>query len=117
MKEKISELLKKAINVLQKEAKLPNFEIQKIFIEYPEKEIHGDFSSNLAMEIGKIIKKNPLEVAEIITKTLSSLDSQSLFDKVEIIRPGFINFFLSKTLIQEQIKKILKQGKNSAVQT
>jgi len=110
MKEKISELLKKAINVLQKEAKLPNFEIPKIFIEYPEKEIHGDFSSNLAMEIGKIIKKNPLEVAEIITKTLSSLDSQSLFDKVEIIRPGFINFFLSKTFIQEQIEEILKQG-------
>jgi len=110
MKEQISELLKKAINVLQKEAKLPNFEIPKIFVEYPEKEIHGDFSSNLAMEIAKITKKNPLEVAEFITRTFSSLDSQSLFDKVEIVKPGFINFFLSKTLIQEQIKKILKQG-------
>jgi len=63
MKKETSELLKKAINALQKEAKLPNFEIPKIFVEYPEKEIHGDFSSNLAIEIGKIIKKNPLEIA------------------------------------------------------
>ena len=111
MKKETSELLKKAINALQKEAKLPNFEIPKIFVEYPEKEIHGDFSSNLAIEIGKIIKKNPLEIAEFITESISDLDTQLLFDKVEVIKPGFINFFLSKTLIQKQIEKILRQDK------
>jgi len=111
MKKEISELLKKAINALQKEAKLPNFEIPKIFVEYPEKEIHGNFSTNLAMEIGKIIKKNPLEIAEFIAESLSDLDTQLLFDKVEVVEPGFINFFLSKTFIQEQIGEILKQDK------
>jgi len=111
MKKEISELLKKAINVLQEEGKLPNFEIPEIFVEYPEKEIHGDFSTNLAMEIGGIIKKNPLEIAEFIVETLRGLDSQLLFDKVEIIEPGFINFFLSKSIIQKQIEKILKQDK------
>jgi arginyl-tRNA synthetase len=107
MKKEISELLKKAINSLQQEQELPNFEIPKISVEHPEKEIHGDFSSNLAMEIGKIIKKNPLEIAEIIIQSLN----QSLFDKVEVAKPGFINFFLSKTFIQEQIGKVLKQNK------
>lgn len=105
MKKEISELLKKAINALQKETKLPDFKIPQILVEYPEKEIHGDFSTNLAMEIGKTIKKNPLEIAEIITQALD----QSLFDKVEIIKPGFINFFLSETFVQEQIQEILKQ--------
>ena len=111
MKKEISELLKKAINALQKEAKLPDFEIPKVFVEYPEKEIHGDFSTNLAMEIGRITKKNPLEIAEFITESISRLDVKLLFDKVEVIKPGFINFFLSKTLIQKEIEKILKQNK------
>jgi len=110
MKKQISELLKKVINALQKEAKLPNFEIPKIFVEYPEEEVHGDFSSNLAMEIGKTIKKNPLEVAKFITERLSDLDTELFFDKIEIVKPGFINFFLSKTLIQKQIEQVLKQG-------
>ena len=69
MKKQISELLEKTINTLQKEAKLPDFEIPNTLIEYPEKEIHGDFSTNLAMEIGKIIKKNPLEIAETIAQS------------------------------------------------
>jgi len=107
MKKEISELLKKAINALRKEAKLPNFEIPKISLEYPEKEIHGDFSTNLAMEIGKIIKKNPLEIAKIIVQPLD----QSLFNRVEVIKPGFINFFLSESFIQGQVGKILKQDK------
>ena len=110
MKEKISELLKKTINVLQKETKLPSFEIPSVLVNYPENEDYGDFSTNLAMKIGKIIKKSPLEIAEMIKKHFK--DDQSFFAKIEVVKPGFINFFLSKDIIQKQVKEILKQDKN-----
>jgi len=112
MKEKISELLKKTIDVLQKETKLPSFKISSVFVEYPENSVYGDFSTNLAMRIGKTIKKNPLEIAKLIKERLESSDNQSLFTKIEVVKPGFINFFLSKDIIQKQIGEILEQGKD-----
>ena len=50
--------------------------------------------------------RTPLELAEEIAKKLQNLED---FDKVEAVKPGFINFFLSKKFLQMQIQDIIRE--------
>ena len=65
---------------------------------------YGDFSTNIAMIIAKKTSNNPIQIAENLKK-----ETKNLFEKIEIVAPGFINFFLFKKDIQEELKYILKK--------
>ncbi|MBX7151515.1 arginine--tRNA ligase [bacterium] len=68
----------------------------------------GDVSTNIAMVLAKIERKNPKAVAQDIVDRLT-LDS-SLIEKAEIAGSGFINFFFGKNYLFSEIKVILEQG-------
>ena len=67
------------------EEQLPN-----IKIETPKDPSHGDASTNVAMVLPKILKKNPRAIAEELITQLES-DSKKI-KAIEIAGPGFINF-------------------------
>jgi arginyl-tRNA synthetase len=69
----------------------------KIGIEHPAELSFGDYSTNIAM----ILKKNPQEIANAI--------KSPIFEKIEV-KNGFINFFISKEYLQNQVKEILEKG-------
>ncbi len=102
-------LIQKSVKGFQKEKVLPTFKIPEIQIEHPEEKIHGDYSTNLAMVMAKEVKKDPMEIAEIL-KSKIQISKSKIFEKIEIAQPGFINFFLSKEYLQKQVGEILKQG-------
>ncbi len=79
-KNKIISLIKEVIN-----------EDIEIEIEKPRVEAFGDFSTNIAMKLSKIHKNNPVNIAHEITSKLKN----SFFSKIEVVNPGFINFFLN----------------------
>ena len=58
---------------------------------------HGDFASNIALQIGGRVGKNPREIAALIQKRLES-SASSILEKIEIAGPGFINFYLKSFL-------------------
>lgn len=103
----IKEELKK---VIQSNLKDHNFDIDinDIYIEIPKEENHGDFSSNIAMKISKQMSKSPLDIANLMKDTINS----PLVDKVEVAGFGFINFFVKKDYLLENINNILKDGTN-----
>lgn len=68
------------------EAALPDF-----VIETPKDEKNGDFSTNLAMQLTRILRQNPRKIAEAI---VGGIDLPGLVERVEIAGPGFINFYL-----------------------
>jgi arginyl-tRNA synthetase len=70
---------------------------------------HGDFSSNVAMMLAKVVARNARELAQDITE---HLPDQKEIDKVEVAEPGFINFFLRPQASLSQINTILEQGEN-----
>jgi arginyl-tRNA synthetase len=109
IKEKISKLIRDSIKQLQKDKVFESFNIDKIQIEHPEKEVHGDYSTNVAMMIGKKTKKNPMKIAELLAENFKA-QALNLFEKVEVIKPGFINFRIKQTILIELIKNIAKQG-------
>jgi len=71
----------------------------------PKDKAHGDFAVSVALEIGKEMKINPMDVALDIKKNIKS----ELFKKIEIVSPGFINFFVSEKIIKQEIKTVLKE--------
>ena len=123
MREEIKNLLEKSIKLLQKEEVLSGFEIPEVRIEHPEEKAHGDYATNVAMVIAKIVKKDPMEIANILSEKLKLhtppppsrpsgrplVKSEKLFEKIEVAAPGFINFFLSATFFIDELERILKE--------
>ncbi len=78
------------------------FDEDKIVIETPKDPSFGDYSTNIALLLTKELKENPLNIAE---KIKAEIDD-SIIDKIEIVKPGFINLFLSKQALYNEINKI-----------
>ena len=73
MKESIKKLIKEAVVALQKEKKLPDFDLPEIAVSYPDNEKFGDYSTNLPMVIAKDAGKNPMEIANQIKDQISKI--------------------------------------------
>ncbi|MCL6606156.1 MAG: arginine--tRNA ligase [Paenibacillus sp.] len=85
-------------------------ELPAITLEVPKDKAHGDLATNAAMQLTKIAKRNPRQIAEAIIEHLDS--SHSLIEKAEIAGPGFINFTLSKHYLYPVIGLVAEQGDN-----
>ncbi len=77
-----------------------------VSVEYPSSKDHGDYASNIALHLAKTLSLPPKDVAE---KIVESLDKEDLIEKVEIAGPGFINFFVTQSTLDDEIEKILKE--------
>lgn len=102
--------LKKAI----KQAIQKNFDLEvsleQIAIEIPKNKDHGDFSSNVAMQLARTLKQNPRNIATQITE---ALDKESCsVSSMEIAGPGFINFTLDTNRYSKVIEEILEKKEN-----
>lgn len=81
---------------------------REILIEKPNDEKFGDASSNVAMTLAKELKKNPRQIAqELVAKFKFNPEH---IECVDIAGPGFINFYFSKSLLQQSVATILQQG-------
>lgn len=103
----LKEVLKKAIIDL---GYVDDYAIDNIVIEIPKDKSHGDYSSNIAMQLTKVLKRNPREIAQGIIETLDK-DAGNV-DHVEIAGPGFINLFLKKDAMTSIIKEVLDEKDN-----
>lgn len=88
---------------------LDDSSIIDIHIERPKTLEHGDYSTNIALQLTKILKKNPREIAQLIIEKIG-LDPS--IDRLEIAGPGFINFYLSAAGKSSIIKNIFTQSIN-----
>ena len=82
--------------------------MREIVIEKPNDEKFGDASSNVAMTLAKELKKNPRQIAqELVSKFKFNPEH---IERVDVAGAGFINFYFSKSLLQQSVAEILKQG-------
>ncbi|NNK96420.1 MAG: arginine--tRNA ligase, partial [Desulfobacterales bacterium] len=80
----------------------------KYTVEVPKHENQGDFSTNIAMVLGGVEKRNPREIAALLAKMLNQDDG--LIEAIEIAGPGFVNITIKKTTWQQYIKQIEAAG-------
>ncbi|TAL14287.1 arginine--tRNA ligase [Patescibacteria group bacterium] len=67
----------------------------------------GDYSTNVAMQLAASLGKNPREIAEQLAITLRGYDE---FKQVDVAGPGFLNIWLSDSVLSNDLEAILTQG-------
>ena len=75
-----------------------------IYLEVPREKEHGDYATNIAMQLPKQAHKAPRVIAESIVRHMN-IDS-SYVEAVEIAGPGFINFKLKSDWVYEVLLEI-----------
>lgn len=78
-----------------------------IMIEIPSIQKFGDYSSNVAMQLTRILRQNPRNLANLIIDNLN-LDEGDI-ERVEIAGAGFINFFMKKGSLGTIVQTIIAQ--------
>lgn len=76
----------------------------------PVKIEFGDLTTNSALRLSSLINKPPLNIAEEIKLFLEDKFSKEI-DKIEVIKPGFVNIFISTPEALSYLEKIVKSGK------
>lgn len=79
-----------------------SLDINDIDINIPKKKEHGELSSNIAMKLAKRANMEPSKLGESIKKKL--LNKYKFIENIEIMGPGFINFYLNEeSFIKENL--------------
>ncbi|HLD01905.1 MAG TPA: arginine--tRNA ligase [Patescibacteria group bacterium] len=72
----------------------------EIVVEPPTSLMHGDYTTNVAMVLAKVLKQSPMQIAETIkTKLLEKKEIQDTFSQISVAVPGFLNFYLKQSVL------------------
>ncbi len=86
-----------------------NLEEGEIFLEHPSDLRHGDYSSNVALVLGKKVKREPVALAvELVEKLNEKLPKE--ISKIEVAGAGFINFYLAPSFFRAKMAEIVAPG-------
>ncbi len=108
IKEQLYSLIKNALKEAISNGELPEAEYPDIKIEYPKEAKFGDYSTPIALESARLIKRSPLEIGEILRKYLSK--SNEVIGEIELVKPGFINIFISLSYLKKMTLHIIESG-------
>ena len=110
--ESIDVQLKQAIQKAVMKAFDIELDWKNIVIEIPKNKNHGDFSSNVAMQLTRQLKQNPRMIAQ---KIIDHFEMEDV-SEIEIAGPGFLNFILNKNSFTNIIREILEKKENYGTQ-
>ena len=99
MKKVLKNEIKKALDKLNIDTDI------EILIDIPKEKNNGDYSSNIAMQLTKVLKTNPREIA---TKIVDNINNDNII-KIEIAGPGFLNFFVKKDYLLDNINNVIEK--------
>ena len=107
-------------HIRQAALKVFSVDVEDVHVEHPDNPIHGDFSTNVSFILAKQLKQSPYDVAKKLAYEISqdlgkdTQDSETtkIFEKVDALQPGFINFYLSSDWLNKLLENIINDGKN-----
>ncbi|MYL69658.1 arginine--tRNA ligase [Halobacillus litoralis] len=83
-------------------------EMPEVILEQPKDKAHGDYATNMAMQLARVAKKNPRAIATDLVEQFDK--SKASIEKIEIAGPGFINFYMNNQYLTELVPTILNTG-------
>ncbi|MDP2838398.1 MAG: arginine--tRNA ligase [Candidatus Moranbacteria bacterium] len=111
MREVLEKKIKEAVEALQQGGVLPDFTVPSIQVERPKDEQFGEYTTNAALVLAKLAKQSPMEIAELLKGRLFDLaqSENSSFQKIEVVAPGHINFYLPSSYFQGVVSTVLQK--------
>ena len=97
-----------ALNGAKKKGQLKTEVWPTLSLDAPKRPEWGELASTVAMSLASSEQRAPHEIAQIIVENLPQ--REQLFERVEIVQPGFLNLTVKPTLWQEVLREIESQG-------
>ena len=107
VKEIIHNLVAAAIEQARAEGLLQLEAAPNIQIERPSNPTHGDFATSLPLQLARATRINPVKLAEMVVERIPGADE---LERVETSPPGFVNFYLNDSWMQQQVEAIRRAG-------
>lgn len=107
-KQQVKETVMNALGRLVAEGKIEVVPLPAFNVERPADVSHGDFSCNAAMASAKALRNNPRAIGQMIADA-AVLDG-TVFEKIEVAGPGFLNFFISPLWFNETVGEVISSG-------
>ena len=83
-------------------------------VEHPDDLARGDYATNVALVLAKVIGQEPLalagQIAEKLKASSANRRTRPWVEKIEVAPPGFINFFLTRDFFTDEFKQVLEKG-------
>ncbi|UUV29531.1 arginine--tRNA ligase [Amycolatopsis roodepoortensis] len=80
---------------------------EKVTIERPRNPEHGDYATNLALQVAKKAGMKPRDFADALAEALSATDG---IDSAEVAGPGFLNLRLAADAQGQIVQQVLDAG-------
>ena len=103
----LAERLHRAIATAQTAGALPSFKIVGVSIERPRDTAHGDYATPTALRLAKVARMAPIKIAQAI---VNHFDQPDYLAELTVSPPGFVNFRVSDTYLQQLTKVIIDEG-------
>ena len=100
-------LIETIIDSLKENGYELDFDTLKVNIEIPKDNKNGDYSTNIAMQLTRVLRKNPQLIAREIVEKIDK--EKASIEDIQIAGPGFINVFMKKGTLGAIIKKVISE--------
>ncbi|OXM58543.1 arginine--tRNA ligase [Amycolatopsis thailandensis] len=80
---------------------------EKVTIERPRNPEHGDYATNLALQVAKKAGMKPRDFADALAEALAAADG---IDSAEVAGPGFLNLRLAADAQGQIVRQVLDAG-------
>jgi arginyl-tRNA synthetase len=107
LRDDLAQLVADALKKAQRKGDLPKFEIPPIPMERPKQAEHGDFATPVCLQLARLARMAPRDIAQKVIKRLAQAD---YVGRVEIAGPGYVNFTLDEGWLARQVETILAVG-------
>ena len=107
-KDQIAALTRSAYRAAVQEGLLPDGVETVPAVEIPKDTANGDYTTTFCLAASKAMRKNPREVANILTRHMK-LDG-TYFTSVEIAGPGFLNFRLGEKWYADVVEDVEREA-------
>ena len=112
MQEEICQMISQSLARLQDEGLDLAGIIPQVSLQKNRK--HGDYTCNTALVAAK---KSTLKPDELAQKIVAHFSTQDAFDKIEVVAPGFINFYLKSDESSDIIRQMIQNDKSGTPST
>lgn len=107
VQEKVLDALQAALQEAKRKGQLKIQSPPMLTLDLPKRPEWGDLASTVAMSLAPLEKRSPQDVAQIILDNMAR--RETLFDRVEIAKPGFLNMTVKRGLWLEVLAEIEAQ--------
>jgi len=108
VREKVLHALTDALQQAKAKGQLKLQALPTLVLDPPKRPEWGELASTVAMSLASVEQRSPHDIAEIIVQNLPQ--REAIFDRVEIVKPGFLNMTVKRQLWLEVLTEIEQRG-------